>query len=50
MDISASAGGVNVANSRAVAQAVSRWLPTKAARVRIRAEHVGVVMDKAALG
>jgi hypothetical protein len=35
---------------RAVAQAVSRWLPTAAARVRVLAEHVGFVVDKAALG
>jgi hypothetical protein len=35
---------------RAVAQAVSRWLPTAAARVRVRAEYVWFVVDKAALG
>jgi hypothetical protein len=35
---------------RAVAEAVSRWLPTTAARVRVRAEHVGFVVDKEALG
>jgi hypothetical protein len=35
---------------RALAQAVSRWLPTAAARVRVRAEHVGFVVDKVALG
>jgi hypothetical protein len=35
---------------RAVAQAVSRRFPTAAARVRVRAEHVGFVVDKAALG
>jgi hypothetical protein len=35
---------------RAVAQAVSRWLPTAAVRVRVGAEHVGFVVDKAALG
>jgi hypothetical protein len=34
----------------AVAQAVSCWLPTAAARVRVRAEHVGFVVDKAAMG
>jgi hypothetical protein len=28
----------------------SRWLPTAAARVRARAEHVGFVVDKVALG
>jgi hypothetical protein len=32
----------------AVAQAVSRWIPTAAARVLVRAEHVGFVVDKAA--
>jgi hypothetical protein len=31
---------------RAVAQAVSRWLPTAAARVRARSGHVGFVVDK----
>jgi hypothetical protein len=35
---------------RAIAQAVSRWIPTAAARIRDRAEHVGFVVDKAALG
>jgi hypothetical protein len=35
---------------RAVAQAVSSWLPTAAARVRVRAEHVWFVVNKAALG
>jgi hypothetical protein len=35
---------------RAVAQAVSRWLPTAAARVRVRAGMWGFVVDKAALG
>jgi hypothetical protein len=34
---------------RAVAQAVSRWIPTAAARVRVRAEHVGFVVDEVAL-
>jgi hypothetical protein len=34
---------------RAVVQAVSRWLPTAAVRVRVRAEHAGFVVDKAAL-
>jgi hypothetical protein len=29
----------------AVAQAVSRWLPTAAARVRVRTEHVGFVVE-----
>jgi hypothetical protein len=35
---------------RAIALAVSRWLPTAAAQFRVRAEHVGFVVDKAALG
>jgi hypothetical protein len=35
---------------RAVAQAVSRWLPIAAARVRVRAEYVWFVVDKQALG
>jgi hypothetical protein len=34
----------------AAAQVVNRWLPAAAARVRVRAEHVGFVVDKAALG
>jgi hypothetical protein len=33
---------------RAVAQAVSRWLPTAAARVRARVWQVGFVVDKMA--
>jgi hypothetical protein len=35
---------------RAIVHAVSRWLPTAAAWVRVRAEHMGIVVDKAALG
>jgi hypothetical protein len=35
---------------RAIAQAVSRWLPTAAARVRTRVWQVGFVVDKVALG
>jgi hypothetical protein len=35
---------------RAMAQAVSRWLPTAAARIRPRSGHVGFVVDKVALG
>jgi hypothetical protein len=35
---------------RAIAQAVSRWLPTAAARVRDLSDHVGFVVDKVALG
>jgi hypothetical protein len=35
--------------SRAMAQAVSRWLPTAAARVRAWSGHVGFVVDKVAL-
>jgi hypothetical protein len=37
-------------HGRAVAQAVGRWLPTAADRIRVRAEHVGFVVDKATLG
>jgi hypothetical protein len=37
-------------DGRAIAQAVSRWLPTAAARVRARSGKVGFVMDKMALG
>jgi hypothetical protein len=33
---------------RAIDQAVSRRLPTAAARLRVRAEHVGFVVDKVA--
>jgi hypothetical protein len=39
-----------LANGRATAHAVSRWLPTAAARVRARSGHVGFVVDKVALG
>jgi hypothetical protein len=35
---------------RALAQAVTLWLPTLAARVPVRAKHVEFVVDKAALG
>jgi hypothetical protein len=35
---------------RAVAQVVSRWLPTAAARVKPGSSHVGFVVDKVALG
>jgi hypothetical protein len=34
---------------RAIAQAVSRWLPISAARVRARVWQVGLVVDKVAL-
>jgi hypothetical protein len=34
----------------AIAQAVSRWLPTAAAQVRARVWQVGFVVDKVALG
>jgi hypothetical protein len=40
----------NTILGRATAQAVSRWLPTVATQVRIQAEHVGFVVDEAALG
>jgi hypothetical protein len=35
---------------RAIAQAVSRWLPTAAAQVRSGVGQVGFVVDKVALG
>jgi hypothetical protein len=35
---------------RAMAQAVSRWLPTTAARVRARVWSCGFVVDEVALG
>jgi hypothetical protein len=35
---------------RAIAEAVSRWLPTAAARVRARVWHVGFVVDKVVSG
>jgi hypothetical protein len=35
---------------RAIAQAVSRWLPTAAAWVRAQSGHVGFVVEKVALG
>jgi hypothetical protein len=34
----------------AIAQAVSRWIPTAAARVRALSGHVGFVVDKVELG
>jgi hypothetical protein len=34
---------------RAIAEAVSRWLPTAAVRVRARVWQVGFVVDKVAL-
>jgi hypothetical protein len=37
-------------SGRAVAQAVSHWLPTTAAWLRIWAEHVVFVVDKVELG
>jgi hypothetical protein len=37
-------------DARAIAQAVSRWLPTASARVRTRSCHMGFVVDKVALG
>jgi hypothetical protein len=39
-----------VNNGSDTAQAVSRWLPTAAARVRGRSGHVGFMVDIAALG
>jgi hypothetical protein len=42
---------LNSFNGRAVSQAVRRWLPTAAARIRVRAAcDVGFVVDKASFG
>jgi hypothetical protein len=41
---------LTIKKGRAVAQAVSRWLPTAATRVRVWAEYVGFMVVKAALG
>jgi hypothetical protein len=38
------------AGGRAIAQAVSRWLPTAAARFQTRVYHVGFVVDKVGWG
>jgi hypothetical protein len=35
---------------RVTDQAVSRWLPTAASRVRARSGHLGILVDKVALG
>jgi hypothetical protein len=35
---------------RAIAQPVNRWLPNAAAWIRVRAEHLGFVVDKVILG
>jgi hypothetical protein len=43
-------GSFTLPQGRAAAQVVSRWFPTSPARVHFRAEHVGLVVDKAALG
>jgi hypothetical protein len=37
-------------NGRAIAEAVSRWLPTAAARLRSRVWQVGFVVDKVVSG
>jgi hypothetical protein len=41
---------VSISNGRAIAEAVSRWLPTAAARVRARVWQVEFVVDKVASG
>jgi hypothetical protein len=40
----------NAGLGRAIAEAVSRWLPTAAARVRARVWQVGFLVDKLASG
>jgi hypothetical protein len=42
--------GILSVNDRAIAEAVSRWIPTAAARVRARVWQVGFVVDKVASG
>jgi hypothetical protein len=37
-------------SGRAIAQAVIRWLPTAAVRVRVRSGHVTFVVEKVGLG
>jgi hypothetical protein len=41
-------GLIILRDDRAIAEAVSRWLPTAAARVRARVWQVGFVVDKVA--
>jgi hypothetical protein len=41
---------LRIYHGRAIAQAVSRWLPTAAVRVRARVWQVVFVVDKMALG
>jgi hypothetical protein len=41
---------LHAGKDRAVAQVVSRWLLTAAARVRARLCHVGFLVDKVVLG
>jgi hypothetical protein len=41
---------VKLHHGRAVAQAVSRWLPTAAARIRVRAQLVGVCGGQSGTG
>jgi hypothetical protein len=40
--------GVTLIDGRAIAEAVGRWLPSAAARVRARVWQVGFVVDKVA--
>jgi hypothetical protein len=41
---------LRITNGHALAQAVSRWLPAAATRVRARSGHVGFVVDEVILG
>jgi hypothetical protein len=41
---------VYISRGHAIAEAVSYWLPTAAARVRARVRQVGFVVDKVASG
>jgi hypothetical protein len=49
-DSSRSYGRTNCLLGRAIAQEVSRWLPTVAAQVRARQVRVGFMVDKVTLG
>jgi hypothetical protein len=41
---------ISFITGRAIAEVVSRWVPTAAARVRVRVSQVGFVVDKVAWG
>jgi hypothetical protein len=41
---------IHLSFGRAIAQPVSRWLPTAAGRVQTRSSHVGFVVEKSGAG